>query len=201
MPQGTMWPVRGTRPAVGLIPQTPLKCDGRRMLPPVSLPMSNGDPPALTIAAAPPLDPPGVRSGLNGSESVRKPVVGLTRQRQLRSVRLAHQDRARSPQPSRNGRVRFRHKVLATQRSARRDNALGVVRVLERDWSSMQRTQIVAAGNRRVSLRRLRTSALGRGLNHSVQRRVDFVNPRQVRLQHLRRGHLPLADRPDDVGQ
>ena len=66
MPQGTMCPVRGTRPAVGLIPQMPLKCEGSRMLPPVSLPRSSGEPPAETIAAAPPLEPPGVRSGLNG---------------------------------------------------------------------------------------------------------------------------------------
>ena len=35
---------------------------GWRMLSPVSLPMSNGAPPAATIAAAPPVLPPGVRS-------------------------------------------------------------------------------------------------------------------------------------------
>ena len=35
---------------------------GWRMLSPVSLPMSNGAPPAATIAAAPPELPPGVRS-------------------------------------------------------------------------------------------------------------------------------------------
>ena len=36
------------------------------MLPPVSLPMSKGDPQAETIAAAPPLEPPGLRSRSNG---------------------------------------------------------------------------------------------------------------------------------------
>ena len=61
-----MWPVRGTRPAVGLIPAMPLKWEGRRMLPPVSLPMSSGEPPAQMIAPAPPLEPPGVRLRSNG---------------------------------------------------------------------------------------------------------------------------------------
>ena len=41
---------------------------GWRMLSPVSLPMSNGEPPAATIAAAPPLLPPGVRSRSYGFE-------------------------------------------------------------------------------------------------------------------------------------
>ena len=36
--------------------------DGTRMLPPVSLPTSNGEPPAATMAPAPPLEPPGDRS-------------------------------------------------------------------------------------------------------------------------------------------
>jgi hypothetical protein len=44
------------------MPATPQTCDGWRMLSPVSLPMSNGDAAAATIAAAPPLDPPGVRA-------------------------------------------------------------------------------------------------------------------------------------------
>ena len=56
------WPVRGTRPLVGLIPAMPHTWAGWRMLSPVSLPMSNGEPPAATIAPAPPLLPPGVRA-------------------------------------------------------------------------------------------------------------------------------------------
>src|SRR5678815_1062259 len=46
-----MWPVRGTRPAVGLSPAIPQQWAGRRMLPPVSLPISIGDPPAAIVAA------------------------------------------------------------------------------------------------------------------------------------------------------
>ena len=56
-----MWPVRGTRPEVGLSPAMPQQWAGPRMLPPVSLPKSSGEPPAATSAAQAPLEPPGVR--------------------------------------------------------------------------------------------------------------------------------------------
>src|SRR6185295_11423251 len=52
-----MWPVRGTRTLVGLMPAMPLLCDGPRIEPPQSEPMSNDDPPAATIAPAPPDEP------------------------------------------------------------------------------------------------------------------------------------------------
>ncbi len=42
-PHGTICPVRGTRPEVGLIPAIPLKWAGTRILPRVSLPISSGD--------------------------------------------------------------------------------------------------------------------------------------------------------------
>src|SRR5436853_7488500 len=48
------------------MPTVPQQCDGKRMLPPVSLPMSSGDPPAAMIAAAPPLLPPHVRAASKG---------------------------------------------------------------------------------------------------------------------------------------
>jgi hypothetical protein len=44
------------------MPAIPQTWAGWRMLSPVSLPTSNGEPPAATIAAAPPDDPPGVRA-------------------------------------------------------------------------------------------------------------------------------------------
>ena len=61
-------PVRGTRPLVGLIPATPHRCAGWRIELPLSLPMSNGEPPAATIEADPPLLPPGERSRSYGFE-------------------------------------------------------------------------------------------------------------------------------------
>src|SRR5689334_11109889 len=52
-----MCPVRGTRTLVGLIPAIPLLCDGPRMDPPQSEPMSNAARPAATDAPAPPDEP------------------------------------------------------------------------------------------------------------------------------------------------
>ena len=102
------WPVRGTRPLVGFMPAMPQTWAGWRMLSPVSLPMSNGEPPAATIAAAPPVLPPGVRVEV---VRVRRPavdvVVGLVGPGELRRVRLAEEDRAgglaAGRRPSRRG--------------------------------------------------------------------------------------------------
>ena len=66
-----MCPVRGTRPEFGLIPAMPVRWAGALMLPPVSLPTSNGEPHAETIAAAPPLEPPGERYNHSSIYKVR----------------------------------------------------------------------------------------------------------------------------------
>src|SRR5271166_2257933 len=54
------------RPWLGLSPTTPQHDAGMRMLPPPSEALANGTIPAATAAAAPPLDPPGVRSSAHG---------------------------------------------------------------------------------------------------------------------------------------
>ena len=56
----------GTSPKVGLIPTTPQKADGTRIEPTPSVPIASGPHPAATEAAAPPLDPPLVRSRFQG---------------------------------------------------------------------------------------------------------------------------------------
>ena len=48
------------------MPAIPHQCAGKRMLPPVSLPRSNGEPQAETMAAGPPLLPPGERDRSKG---------------------------------------------------------------------------------------------------------------------------------------
>lgn len=65
------------RPRVGLIPNRPQTLAGIRIEPPPSLPWAAGARPAVTAAAAPPLDPPadrfrshGVRAGGPTSVSV-----------------------------------------------------------------------------------------------------------------------------------
>src|SRR5439155_4050470 len=54
------------RPWLGLSPTSPQHDAGIRMLPPPSEAWANGTIPAATAAAAPPLDPPGVRSSDHG---------------------------------------------------------------------------------------------------------------------------------------
>jgi len=61
-----MWPALETRSSVGFRPKMPQQCAGTRIEPPMSLPMSSGASPAATAAAAPPLEPPGVRARSHG---------------------------------------------------------------------------------------------------------------------------------------
>src|ERR1700729_2573160 len=55
-----------TRPRAGLSPTTPQQDAGVRTDPPPSLPWPTGQSPAATAAAAPPLEPPGVRPVSHG---------------------------------------------------------------------------------------------------------------------------------------
>src|SRR5438132_1467727 len=75
-----MWPASDARPDVGLIDATPQQCAGQRTLANVSVPMSSGDPPTATLAAAPPELPPTVRLKSNGL------FVALTREMRFRWV-------------------------------------------------------------------------------------------------------------------
>ena len=56
----------GTRPRPGRIDATPQACAGCLSEPPRSVPVDSGLMPAATDAAAPPLEPPGVRSAFHG---------------------------------------------------------------------------------------------------------------------------------------
>src|SRR2546430_17619264 len=53
-------------PKLGFSPNTPQQCDGMRTEPPMSVPTSKLVNPAATAAAAPPDDPPTVRSRAHG---------------------------------------------------------------------------------------------------------------------------------------
>ena len=57
---------RGTRPREALSPTRPQNDAGMRVEPPPSDDMLTGVTPAATIAADPPEEPPGVRSGFQG---------------------------------------------------------------------------------------------------------------------------------------
>ena len=67
------------RPRVGFSPTRPLHAAGIRIEPPPSLPCASGTMPPATAAAAPPLEPPGVRSvshGLRAGPKRRGSVTG-----------------------------------------------------------------------------------------------------------------------------
>src|SRR5688572_25410972 len=66
----------GTRPYVGLRVNVPVKAAGMRTEPPPSVPTASGASPAATAAAAPPLEPPGVRARFQGFRLT--PVSGLS---------------------------------------------------------------------------------------------------------------------------
>ena len=144
--------VLGTRPLVGLIPATPHRWAGWRMLLPLSLPMSNGAPPAATIAAEPPLLPPGRPVEV---VRVRGPavdvVVGLVRPGELGRVRLAQQDPARRPQPRHDRRVAIGDAVAPAHGAGGRDDARRVERVLDRERHAVERAR---AAHRRRAPRR-----------------------------------------------
>ncbi len=57
---------RGTRPRLALKPTTPHTAAGIRIEPARSLPSASGPSPAATAAAAPPLEPPAIRSRCHG---------------------------------------------------------------------------------------------------------------------------------------
>ena len=63
---GITMPLELSLPGVGLNPTIPVKCAGRRIEPPISLPNPNGVQPLATKAASPPLLPPGVRDMFHG---------------------------------------------------------------------------------------------------------------------------------------
>src|SRR5258708_15102655 len=77
---------RGTNPKVGLMPTTPQKEDGTRIEPTPSVPIASGPHPAAIEAAAPPLDPPLVRSVFQGLRVM--PDTGLSAAERLSRVAL-----------------------------------------------------------------------------------------------------------------
>ena len=66
----------GTRANCALMPNRPQSAAGMRTEPPPSVPRANGVRPAATLAAAPPLEPPGVLDKSHGLRVI--PVRGLS---------------------------------------------------------------------------------------------------------------------------
>ncbi len=160
-PSSSITPVIGTRPAVGLIAASPQKCAGSRALAPESVPSPHAEPPAATIAASPPLLPPGVRSRSYGlfvrpwtglSVSMPPPHGGQF----VFPRRIAPASRSRATAvASVSGTVRAR---AGTPIAIGQAGGLEVV--LRRERDAVQRPGGLAAGHGRI--RRARASARAR---------------------------------------
>src|SRR3712207_4737426 len=99
--QSGIWPADDTRCSVGLRPKTPQKWEGTRTEPPRSLPMSKGESPAATAAAAAPTGRAPLVPGIAGRAKDR--AVALVVRGKHGHVRLAQDDRARRAQARHDG--------------------------------------------------------------------------------------------------
>ena len=154
------------------------------MLPPVSVPTSKGDPPALTIAAAPPLLPPGVLEVSNGlfvfpnirlsvlKERVNSGVLVLP-------INIAPSLRRRSTQvaslPGRNSRrPAVPHVVIMSKVSRESLIVMGTPKSFPgvspacRAMSARSACCIASSGSNRIT-------ALSSGLTASIRSRNSFV--------------------------
>ena len=111
-----------------------------RTEPPPSLPCATGASPAATAAAAPPLEPPAIRSRSHGVRAGGAiAVLGVAGQAELRGVGLAEQDRARIAQQRHDVVVDIRHRVGEHRAAEGRPHARGEVEVLHRHGDPVQR--------------------------------------------------------------
>ena len=109
------------------------------MLPPVSVPTSKGEPPALIIAAAPPLLPPGVLEVSNGLFVCPKIRLSVLKERvNSGRVGFTHQDRAFITQALDTGGIFARSKFPAAFCSPGRYHVEGVQRVLDRHGNTKE---------------------------------------------------------------
>ena len=194
-PSSSITPVIGTRPAVGLIAASPQKCAGSRALAPESVPSPHADPPAATIAASPPLLPPGVRSRSYGlfvrpwtglSVSMPPPHGGQF----VFPRRIAPASRSRATAVA----SRLRHRPRPRGHADRHREAGGLEVVLRRERDAVQRPGGLAAGHGGVRGARLGEGALGSERHDRVERAVDLSDAREMRRDDLLGRRLAAGD-------
>ena len=130
----------GMTPQDGLIPKTPQKAAGIRTDPAPSLPMAAGPRPAATAAAAPPLEPPAVRSSRHGLRA--GPLTLLPEspfQPNSLVVVLPRSGAPASRSRSEVGRVELGNPVRQQQRPDRGAHTASDDHVLDRDRNTAER--------------------------------------------------------------
>ena len=183
-----------TRPRAGLRPTSPQQEAGIRIEPPPSLPCATGTIPAATAAAAPPLEPPGVRSvshGLRVGPNRRGSVVGRIPISGIEVLPTITNPASRSRR-TRNASWpgdEVAEQVAAHRQRHPRDRPV----VLDRDRHAGERPGIAGPDRVGVGQRRL----VG-DVRERVDRRLELVDPAQRGLHELASGQLA---RPDQRGQ
>ena len=131
--------------------------------PPPSLPVAAGHRQAATAAAAPPLDPPGVRSGIPRVASQHpQGVLARAHHAELRHVGLADHHRTCVEDALDHGGVALGHPVRVHDGPHGRPHARGHLRVLDGQGQAVQGAEAVAP-HHRVLRRPGPASSPGRG--------------------------------------
>jgi hypothetical protein len=111
-----------------------------RVDPAPSLPSPMGPMPAATAAAAPPLDPPGVRSGFHGLRVTPEDrPVGLALDAEFRGGRLPDHDRPCGPQPCDQHVIPVRHVIGESDGAEGGAHSLRGEQVFDADRNPVQR--------------------------------------------------------------
>ena len=135
----------------------------------------------------------------------RPPVHRVVRMRshpELGHVRLADRNHARAAQPLDDDRVLGRHEVAEDRRAEGHRKADGGLEVLERERQAVQRPDLIARRDPPVGVVGQRQARVVVELrDDGVERRVQALDPPQMRRHYLARRELPLADEPRQLAR
>jgi hypothetical protein len=123
----------------------------------------------------------------------------LERERQLRRVGLAEEDRARVLHALHHGRVFLWDERSATARPARAHDALGVERVLDGHRHAVEGTSGLSAGESLIRLARAGERFIGHELNDGIELSVDGFDAIEAGPHRLLRGDRLVPDRGREV--
>ena len=164
----------------------PQAAAGMRIDPPVSVPTVASAIPAATLAADPPLEPPGDRlgscgflAGPNADSSFVVPNASFAQGRDRRGV-------AR------------RHMSFAHEGRRRRRLAGDVNQILDGNRDAVKRAAIAAGSEFAIGLARLSARRVGHHDDERVQARVVRVDAAKARVGHLFRGHFARAEQASE---
>ena len=179
------------RPNVGRSPARPQRAAGLRIDPLVSVPMPNATHPAAVADEGPADDPLDPCVGSHGF--FVWPPNQLIAAGQLAGRELGDQHRARVAQHLDDAGVVVERLLLERRRAPRGLVALDRDDVLRAPRNAVQRPLVLARRDLGVGALRLGAAVVVEERDDVVQQAVVAVQPREVHLGQLERGHLPRA--------